>query len=82
MYISVERIASTTTNNYMILKEVFSFLWRKWLRSRGRKDDSAELVAAYAQLSRCCSSPGGTGVQEEEEEERKGWKGGEEGFAR
>ena len=48
--------------------------------SRGRKDDSVELVAAYAQLSRCCSSPGGTGVQEEEE--RKGWKGGEEGFAR
>ena len=51
------------------------------MRSRGRKDDSAELVAAYAQLSRCCSSPGGTGVQEEEEE-RKGGKGGEEGFAR
>ena len=71
----------------MILKEVFSFLWRKWVKSRafycsrGRKDDSVELVAAYAQLSRCCSSPGGTGVQEEEEE-RKGWKGGEEGFAR
>ena len=45
------------------------------MKSRGRKDDSVELVAAYAQLSRCCSSPGGTGVQEEEEE-RKGWKGG------
>ena len=81
MYISVERIASTTTNNYVILKEALSFLWRKRVRSRGRKDDSVELVAAYAQLSRCCSSPGGTGVQEEEEE-RKGWKGGEEGFAR
>ena len=39
------------------------------MKSRGRKDDSVELVAAYAQLSRCCSSPGGTGVQEEEEEE-------------
>ena len=79
MYISVER----TTNNYMILKEVFSFLWRKSraFYCRGRKDDSVELVAACAQLSRCCSSPGGTGVQEEEEE-RKGWKGGEEGFAR
>ena len=49
---------------------------RAFYCSRGRKDDSVELVAAYAQLSRCCSSPGGTGVQEEEE------GGGEEGVER
>ena len=46
-----------------------------------------EESAACAQLSKSCSSPGGTGVQEEEEEEEggKGLERGEEeegGFAR
>ena len=33
-----------------------------------------EESAACAQLSKSCSSPGGTGVQEEEEEEEEGEK--------
>ena len=48
---------------------VVQFHIKSWEHDNRPSATSGEWVAACAQLSNSCSSPGGTGVQEEEEEE-------------